>query len=67
MQEERGVIMANRSKSVYDKSMNLEGEITISLNADERMMICESLVKVAPNECDIIPLMFLCDRIVKGK
>lgn len=59
--------MAKKSESIYSKELNLEGEITITLNADERMMIAEALTKAAPKEVDILPLAMLMDRMIKGK
>ena len=59
--------MTRKSDSIYFKQMNLQGEITITLNADERMMICEALGKCAPKEVDILPLALLMDRIMSGR
>lgn len=59
--------MAKKSESIYAKTLNLKGEITITLNADERMMIAEALSKCAGREVDIIPLMMLMDRMIKGE
>lgn len=59
--------MARKSESIYKKDLNLKGEITITLDADERMMIAEALTKVAPKEVDILPLMILMNRIISGK
>ncbi len=59
--------MARKSESIYKKDLNLKGEITITLDADERMMIAEALAKVAPKEVDILPLMILMNRIISGK
>ena len=53
--------------SIYNSSLNLTGEATMTLNAEERMMLCEALTKCAPKESDIMPLMILMDRLVKGK
>ena len=54
-------------KSVYNKELGLQGDATITLSADERMIICEALAKAAPHEVDILPLVMLTDRIVKGE
>lgn len=59
--------MAKKSESIYSKELNLKGEITITLNSDERMMIAEALTKAAPKEVDILPLVMLMDRMIKGK
>lgn len=53
--------------SIYNSTLNLTGEATMTLDADERMMICEALTKCAPKETDILPLMLLMDRMVRGK
>lgn len=59
--------MAKRSESIYNSTLNLKGDATITLSAEERMMICEALSKCAPNEVDILPLAMLMDRMVKGE
>lgn len=53
-------------KSVYSKKLGLQGDATITLSADERMIICEALAKAAPHEVDILPLLTLADRLTKG-
>lgn len=53
--------------SIYNSKLNLKGEATMTLNAEERMMLCEALTKCAPKETDIIPMMLLMDRLVKGE
>ncbi len=53
-------------KSIYESTLNLKGDATLTLTAEERMMICEALTKAAPKETDIIPLTLLMDRIIKG-
>lgn len=50
-------------KSVYKSDLNLQGDITVTLSADERMVICEALAKVAPKEADIFPLILLADKL----
>lgn len=57
--------MAKRSESIYNSTLNLQGDATMTLTAEERMMICEALSKCAPKEVDIIPLALLMDRMVK--
>lgn len=59
--------MAKRSESIYNSTLNLKGDATITLSAEERMMICEALSKCAPKEVDILPLAMLMDRMVKGE
>ena len=59
--------MAKRSESIYNSTLNLQGDATMTLTAKERMMICEALSKCAPKEIDIIPLALLMDRMVKGE
>lgn len=55
-------------KSVYQQNdLNLKGDITITLSEDERNIICNALAIIFPKECDVLPLIMLCDRIVKGK
>ena len=58
--------MAKRSESIYNSTLNLQGDATMTLTAEERMMICEALSKCAPKEVDIMPLAVLMDRMVKG-
>lgn len=58
--------MASKSRSIYESDLRLEGKATMTLTADERMMICEALSKCAPKEVDILPLAELMDRMVKG-
>ena len=53
--------------SIYTSKLNITSEATITLTADERKMICEALGKCAPKEVDIIPIMTLMDKIVKGR
>ena len=53
--------------SIYTSKLNITGEANITLTADERKMICEALGKCAPKEVDIIPIMTLMDKIVKGR
>lgn len=59
--------MAKKSESIYNNVLNLHGEIIISLSVDERSMICNALTKCASQEADIIPIVMLMDRIVKGE
>lgn len=59
--------MAKRSESIYKSTLNLQGDATMTLTAEERMMICEALSKCAPKEVDIMPLALLMDRMVKGE
>lgn len=54
-------------KTVYDKSLVVHGEVTVTLNEEERRIICNALVMVAPNESNIIPLMLIADKIIAGK
>ena len=58
--------MAKRSESIYVSTLNLEGEATMTLTAEERMMICEALSKCASKESNIMPLALLMDRMIKG-
>ena len=58
--------MARNSKSIYESDLNLQGDVTLTLNAAERMMIFEALAKCAPKEVDILPLAELMDRMVRG-
>lgn len=58
--------MAKKSESIYNSTLNLRGDATMTLTAEERMMICEALSKCAPKEVDIMPLAVLMDRMVKG-
>ncbi len=58
--------MAKRSESIYNSALNLQGDVTLTLTAEERMMICEALTKCAPKEVDILPLALLMDRMIKG-
>ena len=58
--------MAKKSESIYNSTLNLQGDATMILTAEERMMICEALSKCAPKEVDIMPLAVLMDRMVKG-
>ena len=59
--------MAKRIESIYKSTLNLQGDATMTLTAEERMMICEALSKCAPKEVDIMPLALLMDRMVKGE
>ena len=59
--------MAKRSESIYNSTLNLHGDVTLTLTAEERMMICEALTKCAPKEVDILPLALLMDRMIKGE
>ena len=59
--------MAKRSESIYNSTLNLNGDVTLTLTAEERMMICEALTKCAPKEVDILPLALLMDRMIKGE
>lgn len=59
--------MASKKESIYVCGPKLDGDITITLNAAERSMICAALCKSAPQEVDILPLATLADRIVKGE
>lgn len=59
--------MKRNYNSIYKSSLNLQGDATLVLSADERMMLCEALTNCAPRECDILPLMILMDRLVKGE
>lgn len=59
--------MAKKIKSIYENTMNLAGDATMTLSAEERNMICNALTKCAEKETDIIPLMLLMDRMAKGK
>lgn len=59
--------MAKKSESIYNSTLNFKGDATITLSAEERMMICEALSKCAPKEVDILPLAMLMDRMVKGE
>ncbi len=54
------------AKSIYNKKLHLQGKISIELNPEERMMICEALAKAAPSETDILPAIMLTNRIIKG-
>lgn len=64
----KGEQKMDKIKSVYQKNdLNLEGDITITLTLEERNIICNALSMLAPKECDIMPLLFLCDRIVRGE
>ena len=58
--------MASKSRSIYESDLHLKGSATMKLSAEERMMIFEALCKCAPKEVDILPLMELMDRMVKG-
>ena len=58
--------MAKKSESIYNSTLNLQGDATMILTAEERMMICEALSKCAPKEVDIMPLAVLMDRMVTG-
>lgn len=51
--------------SIYVSTLNLKGEATMTLSAEERMMLCEALTKCAPKETDILPLVQLMDRLVR--
>jgi len=53
--------------SIYSKDLNLKGNITVTLDADERMMIAEAMTACADKEVDILPLMMLMDRMITGK
>lgn len=59
--------MASKYTSIYKSTLNLQGDVTLTLDAEERMMLCEALTNCAPKECDILPLMVLMDRLVRGK
>lgn len=58
--------MASKQESIYHTGPKLTGDLTITLNADERSMICAALAKCAPWEVDIMPLALLMDRLVKS-
>ncbi|GAB5081352.1 hypothetical protein Osc1_05250 [Hominimerdicola sp. 21CYCFAH17_S] len=55
------------AKSIYEKGLNIKGDKTISLTADERMMICNALANSIPNEVDPMPIIMLIDRIATNK
>lgn len=59
--------MASKYTSIYKSTLNLQGDVTLTLTAEEREMLCEALTNCAPKECDILPLMVLMDRLVRGK
>ena len=50
-------------KSVYEKTLNLSGDKTVTLTAEECMIICNALTILAPKEVDIIPLMTIMTKL----
>lgn len=58
--------MASKKESIYAATWGFKDNITITLNPEERTMICNALVNCAPREVDILPLIALSDRICKG-
>lgn len=58
--------MAKKSKSIYENTIQLEGDATMTLSAQERMMIVGALTKCAPDEADVLPIIVLMDRMTKG-
>lgn len=58
--------MARKSESIYKSTLILQGDVIMTLTAEERMMICEALSKCASQEAGIIPLAVLMDRMVRG-
>ncbi len=55
------------SESIYSSELNLSGDVSLVLSAEERMMICEALCKCAPKEVDKRPLAMLIGRMIKGE
>nr|WP_297937199.1 hypothetical protein [uncultured Lachnoclostridium sp.] len=53
-------------KSIYQSNFGITNDVTLTLNAEERMMICEAICKAAPEETNIAPLMLLSNKIIKG-
>jgi len=51
-------------ESIYDKRLGLQGVKTLTLNADERMMIAEALSRCADNETDMLPAALLIDKVI---
>ena len=50
-------------KSVYDDNgMNLQGDITVTLTAQERNMIANALTILSPKECDIGSYPYACQQ-----
>lgn len=53
-------------KSIYDgNEWVTKGSKTVTLNESERTMICNALAKCSPDEVDIIPIINLCDKIIR--
>ena len=59
--------MKHSKNSIYNSTLNLTGEATITLDADERMILCEALTKCVAQETDAMPIIFLMDRLVRGE
>ncbi len=58
--------MAKKNESIYQNTIPLKGDATMTLTAKERMMVIGALTICAPNEVDVIPILELMDRMVKG-
>lgn len=59
--------MAKKNESIYQNTISLKGDATMTLTADERMIVIGALTKCAPDEVDVIPIIELMDRMVKGQ
>lgn len=58
--------MAKKSKSIHENTIQLEGDATMTLSAEERMMIVGALTKCVPEEVDVLPIIMLMDRMARG-
>ena len=59
-------VSSKDTESVYTKKLGFTKGMNLTLTAEERMILCEALTKVAVHEVDIIPLMKSVDRITRG-
>ena len=52
-------------KSVYEEVDYLKGtgEITVTLDEEERMIVSNALAMLAPKEVDIIPMLIIAQKI----
>lgn len=55
-------------KSVYAKNgYTLKGDATITLTAEERMIIANALTICSAKEVNILPILSLVDKVVTAK
>lgn len=56
----------SKIKSVYEKTLNLEGDKTVTLTAEERLIICNAMTILSPKEVDILPMIMIMDKLTRA-